>query len=251
MDDDEADVPSSRIVCSLGGGFGVARDYPTSPIASPATARSSFDWSVLAAPVNASPSTSDAANGSNGGGKAAPLNTFAFLPPFDEDEADTLRTLLRPTSTSISRSPSRVGRSTAPSPETIPRALSSSDGSLSSAALSAPPSPPLAEGPAVGVNQPTVTTVGFNPNPPNRDSASGADDLKGLTTELKGLALGQGLKASGTTVNGKDDPAPPLPVAQPAAAQPAPAPPRATTPPPQARRNTLSLFGLSPRKPRK
>jgi hypothetical protein len=181
--DDEADVPISQITWAPGGGFGIAREGPASPVAQ--SLRTSFDWSVLTAPK-------------------ASMHTFAFLPPFDEDEADTLRALLRP-----SRSPSRAGRSAAPSPETIPRSPAVSELSLDP--KSAPPSPLL---------MPSASAI---------DNDNDNDSVPKSTPQ----------------------PIPKPPVQTPQAKSVPTTPPGLASPPTTARRNTLSLFGLSPRKPRK
>ncbi|BEJ16923.1 hypothetical protein CspHIS471_0603240 [Cutaneotrichosporon sp. HIS471] len=100
--DDDVDVPSAPVLW-IPGGFGIARDSSTPR---------NLDWS----------------NEPKG------IHTFAFLPPFDEDETETLRALTEP-------SP-RSGRSAAPSPETIaPIPASPAVSELCLEPRSVPPSP--------------------------------------------------------------------------------------------------------------
>lgn len=245
--DDDIEVPLSRIVWAAGGSFGIARDAAGpgpgagsgSPLVSPQTARSSVDWSVLSG-TSASLGSSagigainamgvsgvSAPNGANGAGAIAPTNTFSFLPPFDEDDADMLRALVQaaaplPVRRSTSHSRSRAGRSAAPSPEIIPSTISGNEATesatlpMASLSLSAPTTPTSAR----------FQGLGLDSTPTDTDASDSAiTDTGTITTNGNGHATPKDVRTSQGVAP---------------AAQPTP------------RRNTLSLFGLSPRKARK
>ncbi|GMK59920.1 hypothetical protein CspeluHIS016_0901370 [Cutaneotrichosporon spelunceum] len=183
--DDDVDMSSNSITW-VPGGFGIARGASSSH-------RNSMDWSVLC----------DDNTSTRG------MHTFEFLPPFGEDESDTLRSLL------ASRSPSRSGRSAAPSPETIapvPASPAVSDLSLEPRPVSPSPLPKLDHTPGAKAKPVSV------PAP-----------------RLPTQAQAQSQRHSYTQTQTQTQ----TPIPGPASA------------PTHGRRNTLSLFGLSPRKARK
>ncbi|CAK9785525.1 hypothetical protein CC85DRAFT_303448 [Cutaneotrichosporon oleaginosum] len=203
--DDDVDAPPARITWLPSGAFGIAREV-TSPLSQP---RNSFDWSVLTTPV-----TETSAKG---------LHTFAFLPPFNEEESDTLHTLLRPSSSS------RDSRSAAPSPDTIPCSPAVSELSLDP--KSAPVSPLL-------------------PPHASGSSTSASEQASSDSSHKDGSAASASVQPPQTSAKPLPIPAQ-IPVQTQPKTAPSPTAPGLASPPTQARRNTLSLFGLSPRKARK